>query len=256
MALTGDRIASLRAQGKTVREIAAEHGVSTTTVYRWADPGYAARQNASHRRYRRRNPERERAARQTYLERTAARCLRCGGPLARATAKGDPVRCGSCLSAATAERRRRIKELSEGAPRRRRSPPAWACPAGLSPTTCTGCARGESCRRRAQNGFGPELERELIALYEDGWPLPEIARSLGRGKRTITRQLARLRARGLVESAGRRQRSRSDPERLRGSPRAGTLPASSASSPLPRSGPASNASRRKIPTWWRASGSP
>jgi hypothetical protein len=49
------------------------------------------------------------------------------------------------------------------------------------------------------HGFGPELERELIALYEDGWPLAEIARSLGRHKRTITRQLARLRARGLVE---------------------------------------------------------
>jgi DNA-binding Lrp family transcriptional regulator len=48
------------------------------------------------------------------------------------------------------------------------------------------------------NGFDAELDRELIALYQDGWPLPEIARSLGRHKRTITRRLARLRAQGLV----------------------------------------------------------
>jgi transposase len=74
-----------------VREIAAELGVSTTTVYRWADPASAARQNASQRRWKRRNPERAQAGRDRYLERAARRCSGCGRPPATPTAGGDPV---------------------------------------------------------------------------------------------------------------------------------------------------------------------
>jgi transposase len=171
-ALTGGQIARLRAQGETVREIAAGLGVSTTTVYRWADPAYLARQNASQRRYKRRYPERARAARERYLERSAARCPRCGRPLASATAKGDPVLCGSCLSAATAERRRRINELAE----RGASPATIAARLGVPRGTVANDlhrlrARGELSPARP-NGFGPDLERELIALYEDGCVAP------------------------------------------------------------------------------------
>jgi orotate phosphoribosyltransferase-like protein len=103
-ALTADQIARLRAAGKTVRQIAAELDVSTTTVYRWADPAYLARQNASQRRWRQRNPERVRAEWESYLGRVAPRCSRCGGPLGSASARNDPVVCGGCLEEATAER--------------------------------------------------------------------------------------------------------------------------------------------------------
>jgi hypothetical protein len=100
-ALTGEQIAALRNGGKSVREIADGLGVSTTTVYRWADPAFAARQNASQRRWKRRNSERAQAARDRYLERAAPRCSRCGGRLTTPTAAGDPVLCRSCLDAAT-----------------------------------------------------------------------------------------------------------------------------------------------------------
>jgi transposase len=202
-ALTADQIARLRAAGKSVSEIAAELGVSATTVYRWADPAYRARQNASQRRWKRRNPERVRAGRESYLGRVAPRCSRCGEPLGSPSSRRDPVVCGGCLEQATAERRRRVKELSV----RGLSPPAIA--ARLALPSSIVASDLHRLRRRGElepgrpNGFGPELDRELIALYQDGWPLPEIARSLGRHKRTITRQLARLRAQGLV---GRRAR--------------------------------------------------
>jgi hypothetical protein len=83
-------------------------------------------------------------------------------------------------------------------------PTAIAARLGLPPGTVANDmhrlrAKGELAPARP-NGFDPELEAELIALYEDGWPLPEIARSLSRHKRTITRQLARLRVQGLVKS--------------------------------------------------------
>jgi transposase len=113
------------------------------------------------------------------------------------------VLCRGCLEEATAERRRRIRELSE----RGLSPATIAARLGLPGGTVANDlhrlrGRGE-LRPGRPSGFDPELERELIALYDDGWPLQEIARSLGRHKRTITRQLARLRAQGLV---GRRAR--------------------------------------------------
>jgi hypothetical protein len=47
-------------------------------------------------------------------------------------------------------------------------------------------ARGQLQQARPRS-FDPALERELIALYDDGCPLPQIAQSLGRHKRTITR---------------------------------------------------------------------
>jgi transposase len=198
-ALTADQIARLRAAGKSVSEIAAELGVSATTVYRWADPAYRARQNASQRRWKRRNPERVRAGRESYLGRVAPRCSRCGEPLGSPSSRRDPVVCGGCLEQATAARRRRVKELS----RRGLSPAAIA--ARLALPRWIVASDLHRLRRRGElepgrpNGFGPELDEELIALYQDGWPLPQIARSLGRHKRTITRRLARLRARGLVE---------------------------------------------------------
>jgi transposase len=111
-ALTADQIPSLRAAGKSVRQIAAEFGVSTTTVYRWADPAYLARQNASQRRWKRRNAERVRAGWESYLGRVAPRCSRCGGPLGSPSGQREPVVCGGCLEEATAERRRRVKELA------------------------------------------------------------------------------------------------------------------------------------------------
>jgi transposase len=202
-ALTADQIASLRAAGKTVREIAAELGVSTTTVYRRADPGYLARQNASQRRWKRRNHERGRAGRESYLGRVAPRCSRCGGPLESPSGRPDPVVCGGCLEEATAERRRRVKEislrgLSPAAIVARLALPSWIVASDLHRLR----ERGELEPGRP-NGFGgPELDRELIALYQDGWQLPEIAIRLGRHKRTITRRLARLPLQGLVERRG------------------------------------------------------
>jgi DNA-binding Lrp family transcriptional regulator len=140
-----------------------------------------------------------RAGRESYLGRVAPRCSRCGGPLGSPSSRRDPVVCGGCLEEATAERRRRIKELSmrglsPAAIAARLALPSWIVASDLHRLR----RRGELEPGRP-NGFGPELDRELIALYQDGWPLPEIARSLGRHKRTITRRLARLRAQGLVE---------------------------------------------------------
>jgi DNA-binding NarL/FixJ family response regulator len=203
-ALSRDQIAKLRAEGKSVRQIAAERGVSTSTVYRWADPRLLERQNASARRWRRRNPERMRSLREAYLERAAPRCSRCGRPLRAATPRPSPVLCGRCRAARTTERRRRVAELFA------RGAGTAEIAAQLGPPRGTVAkdiyvlrALGELPAARPQ-GFDSALERQLIALYEDGWPLQEIARSLGRDKRTITRQLARLRADGAV---GRRTRA-------------------------------------------------
>jgi transposase len=197
-AVTGDQIASLRAEGNTVGHIAAELGVSTTTVYRWADREYLGRQYASQRRWKRRNRERVRAGRERYLGRVALRCSRCGRPL------------GSPAAGAT----RGLWRLSRGGDRGAPTDGEGALDAGVSPAAIAAQLSLPSrivasdlhrLRERRElgpgrpNGFDPELDRELIALYQDGWPLPEIARSLGRHKRTITRRLARLRARGLVE---------------------------------------------------------
>jgi hypothetical protein len=109
------------------------------------------------------------------------------------------VVCGGCLEEATAERRLVVKQLSvrglsPAATAAQLSLPRWIVASDLHRLR----ERGELGPGRP-NGFGPELDRELIALYQDGWPLPEIALSLGRHKRTITRRLARLRAQGLVE---------------------------------------------------------
>src|ERR671923_2088437 len=112
-ALTPEQIARLRADSKTVRQIATELGVSITTIERWKDPAYRERHNASQRRSRLRNRERVEARRRRWLERTAPRCSRCGRPLTRPTAGRQPVVCGACFSEGVAERQRRITKLSE-----------------------------------------------------------------------------------------------------------------------------------------------
>jgi hypothetical protein len=94
-----------------VREIAAAQGVSTTTVYRWADPGFLERQNASARRWRQRNPERVRAMREAHLKQAAPRCALCARSLRTASPRTSPVLCRRCLDARTAEHRRRVGEL-------------------------------------------------------------------------------------------------------------------------------------------------
>jgi Homeodomain-like domain len=103
-ALTPEQIARLRADGKTLRQIATELGVSITTICRWKDPAYRERHNASQRRSRLRNRERIEERRRRWLERTAPRCSRCGRPLTRPTASRQPVVCGACSSEAVAER--------------------------------------------------------------------------------------------------------------------------------------------------------
>jgi transposase len=253
-ALTADQIASRRAAGQSVRQIAAEAGVSTTTVYRWADPAYLARQNASQRRWKRRNPERVRAGRESYLGRVAPRCSRCGGPLGSASSRRDPVVCGGCLEEATAERRRRVKELSmrglsPAAIVARLALPSWIVAKDLHRLR----GRGELEPGRP-NGFDPELDRELIALYEDGWPLPEIARSLGRHNRTITRRLARLRAQGLVERRAGSPEPR-PPKAPTGFAARAALARELGFESVAGSGAGSGASPPRSPSWWRVSGS-
>ena len=146
-ALTPEQIAKLRADGKTIREIAAEVGVSVTTIHRWKDPAFRARHDASARRSRLRHPERIKARRKRYLERVAPRCSRCGRPLARPTASREPVVCGACYSEAVAERQKPIWKLSL----RGLGPTAIAersaCPNRLSPTTWASFVRGASFRR-------------------------------------------------------------------------------------------------------------
>src|SRR5215216_3254941 len=110
-ALTPEQIARLRAEGKTVRQIATELGVSITTICRWKDPVYRERHNASQRRSRLRNREPVEARRSRWLERSAPRCSHCGRPLTRATASRQPVVCGACFSERVAERQRRIRQL-------------------------------------------------------------------------------------------------------------------------------------------------
>jgi hypothetical protein len=114
-------------------------------------------------------------------------------------------------------------------------------------------ARGELRPARPQ-GFGSALEQQLIALYEDGWPLREIARSLGRHKRTITRQLARLRASGRVDRRAPAREPR-PPAPLPASPPAPISLGSSASSRWRGCAAASSESRARTRSSWRARGS-
>jgi transposase len=198
-ALTPEQIARLRADSKTVRQIATELGVSITTIERWKDPAYRERHNASQRRSRLRNRERVEARRRRWLERTAPRCSRCGRPLTRPTAGRQPVVCGACFSEGVAERQRRITKLSEQG----YGPTAIADRLGLPKQTVANDmaklrARGKLPPARP-TGFDASLDQKLIALYHEGATLREIARTLGREKRTITRQLARLRVQGLVD---------------------------------------------------------
>jgi transposase len=197
-ALTPEQIAKLRADGKTVREIAAEVGVSVTTIHRWKDPAFRARHDASARRSRLRHPERIKATRKRYLERIAPRCSRCGRPMARPTASRQPVVCGACYAKAVAERQERIRKLSL----RGLGPTAIAERLGLPKQTVAndmGKLRArEELPPPRPHGFDAAADRELIALYENGRKLTEIAGRLGRDKRAITRRLAHLRDQGLV----------------------------------------------------------
>lgn len=157
--LRADREAPRR--GKSVREIAAELGVPTTTVYRWADPAYAARQSGSQRRWKRRNPERARAdATDTSSAPPGAAPAAAGRPLRQRRGGGDPVLCCGCLDAATAERRRRVREL----------PARGAGPAGIAARL--GLARGtvanDELRGRGRASAGAPERLRSHARGRDG----------------------------------------------------------------------------------------
>ena len=182
-----------------MREIAAELGVPTTTVYRWADPAYAARQNASQRRWKRRNPERARAGRDRYLERAARRCSTCGRPPATPNGGGDdPVLCCGCLDTATAERRRRVRELPA------RGAGLAVIAARLGPAR--GTVANDELRGRGRapparpNGFDPTLEAATA------WSLTSTSGS-GRSRR----RQGRSRRTRRDETARDEQQQRADP---------------------------------------------
>lgn len=103
----------LRAEGLSHREIAAQVGVSHSTIYRWVNPQYAEADRARSRRWKVENRERNLAHQREYLRRTDVRgvCSSCGEPMGIGQ-RQDGV-CAACLRVARDERRERIAELWE-----------------------------------------------------------------------------------------------------------------------------------------------
>jgi hypothetical protein len=86
------RAADLRAQGLSLRQIGLEMGVTTTTVLRWLDPGYA---------------ERSRRLSRASKERNRGTCEDCGAPTNACRGPGKASRrCLRCSARHSGERRR------------------------------------------------------------------------------------------------------------------------------------------------------
>lgn len=133
----------LREQGMQLREIAAEFGVSTSTVLRWTDPVKAERDRERARAWKARNPDRRRELDRAALERSKTPCPGCGEPCLRRTA----AVCQSCQAAAVTVRRGLIEGM-------------WADGWTLREITA------------ALNTTKATVAVEIARMRADGWDLP------------------------------------------------------------------------------------
>ena len=186
------RARSRRAQGALLREIAAELGVSTTTVARWLDPARAQQMR-----------ERSREAK---LARRVP-CERCGRPI------GYRRAAGVCRQCSTADAHTRIDRVgafyAAGL-----DAPGIAREVGLAEgyvsILLTRLARdqpGVRLRHVPRDGASTrEREREIVPLRSDGLTRREITdqprqsdRSARRGARRCCRAAAYSRGAGLID---------------------------------------------------------
>ena len=174
------RARSRRARGALMRDIAAELGVSTTTIARWLDPTQAERM-------------RERS-RQAKLARRVP-CQRCGQPLGYQRTEGI---CRPCSIGDAHARIDRVAALyGDGL-----DLPDIARRVGLAETYVSillaRLARDGRIRLRhvpRDRASSREREHQIIALRDQGLPRREIARRVGLTPGSLGVVIARIRAR-------------------------------------------------------------
>ena len=175
-----------RAQHVTLSEIAAELGVSTTTVARWIDPDQAER-------------DRERS-RQSKLARRVP-CERCGRPLSYQRTDGV---CRRCTIDDAHARIDRVAALYADGLETSDIARQVALAEGYVAILLTRLARAGRIELRHvphDRGSTRERERQIVSLRREGLPRREIAARVGLTPGALGVVIARMRARGLLSLA-------------------------------------------------------
>lgn len=169
-----------------MREIAAELGVSTTTVARWLDPSRAQRMR-----------ERSREAK---LARRVP-CERCGRPLGYQRGAGVCRQCSSADAHARIDRVGALYAAGLDAPEIARE---VGLAEGYVSILLTRLARDGRIRLRhvpRDRASAREREREIVSLRSNGLTRREIARRVGLTPGALGVVLARVHSRGVLTTA-------------------------------------------------------